>query len=273
MKKLFLLFAFTLYSMTLFCQTQIENAHIKCVYQLTFQPDSTNKNSVLQEEMLLIIGQTHSLFIASNKYYNDSVAKSHSHLFKIDPVLYLEQSGINQKPPSYSRSYIYKNHQKKEINYMLSMMDNYEYYEPFSQLKWILLPDKEEMLGHVCQKAKLFYGGREWEAWFDPEIPIKDGPYTFCGLPGLIVKIQDAKKHYVFELNSITKAPSYYSIYKQDLTTITLSKCDFFEAQRKYKEGIPAMALANTINPDPELIKEVEARQKRKNNPIELKCD
>ncbi|NLF43107.1 MAG: hypothetical protein GX587_10460, partial [Bacteroidales bacterium] len=73
--------------------------------------------------------------------------------------------------------------------------------------------------------------------------------------------------------NSITKAPSYYSIYKQDLTTITLSKCDFFEAQKKYKESIPAMALANTIDPDPELIKEIEARQKRKNNPIELKCD
>jgi len=256
-----------------FCQNPIENAQIKCVYHLTFQPDSTNNKSIYQEEMLLIIGQTHSLFIPSNNFYNDSVYNSYSDLFKIDPALFIEQARINEKPNSFFRYYIYKNHQKKEINYMLYMMPNYEYYEPFSQLKWVLLPDKEDMLGHVCQKAKLFYGGREWEAWFDPEIPIKDGPYTFCGLPGLIVKIQDTKKYYVFELNLITKAPEHYCIYRSDTHTITMNKCDFFEAQRKYKESIPAMALANTLNPDPELIKEIEERQKRKNNPIELKCD
>lgn len=43
-------------------------------------------------------------------------------------------------------------------------------------------------------------GGRDWVAWFTNDIPIQDGPYKFCGLPGLIIKIEDDTKTHKFIL-------------------------------------------------------------------------
>ena len=42
-------------------------------------------------------------------------------------------------------------------------------------------------------------------AWFTSEIPISEGPWKFHGLPGLIVKLHDTKRHYEFELVSFKK--------------------------------------------------------------------
>ena len=44
-------------------------------------------------------------------------------------------------------------------------------------------------------------------AWFTSEIPIQRGPWKFGGLPGLIVKISDAKKEYNFELVKLERTP------------------------------------------------------------------
>ncbi len=48
-------------------------------------------------------------------------------------------------------------------------------------------------------------GGRLWEAWFSPDLPFSEGPYKFSGLPGLIMKVKDARGHYEFTINSLTK--------------------------------------------------------------------
>ena len=47
------------------------------------------------------------------------------------------------------------------------------------------------------------FRGRTWIAWFASEIPISDGPWKFNGLPGLIMEVYDAKKHFHFSLVGI----------------------------------------------------------------------
>jgi hypothetical protein len=39
-----------------------------------------------------------------------------------------------------------------------------------------------------------------WTAWFTKEINVSDGPYKFSGLPGLIVKLEDDRGDYKFDL-------------------------------------------------------------------------
>ncbi|MDR1369104.1 MAG: GLPGLI family protein, partial [Dysgonamonadaceae bacterium] len=65
---------------------------------------------------------------------------------------------------------------------------------------WEILSDTATILGYACQKAQCHYRGRDWEAWFTTEIPISEGPWKFYGLPGLITKLNDRKKHYSFVL-------------------------------------------------------------------------
>lgn len=61
------------------------------------------------------------------------------------------------------------------------------------------------ILGHKCQKATCHWRGRDFVAWFAPDIPIRRGPWLFGGLPGLILKVYDIDRHYTFEAVSIKR--------------------------------------------------------------------
>lgn len=80
-----------------------------------------------------------------------------------------------------------------------------EYEENISKIEWKLLPEKKTLLCYPCQKAIATFRGRTYEAWFTPQIPIKEGPYKFGGLPGLIIQVSDTLNHYTFSCIGIEK--------------------------------------------------------------------
>ena len=86
------------------------------------------------------------------------------------------------------------------------------YEEKWSGQKWTLEADTASFLGHSCQKATCRWRGRDYVAWFAPDIPIRRGPWKFGGLPGLILKIHDADYLYVFEAVAIEKG--HFPIYQ-----------------------------------------------------------
>lgn len=79
------------------------------------------------------------------------------------------------------------------------------YEEKWSGQEWTLEEDTASFLGHSCQKATCRWRGRDYVAWFAPDIPIRRGPWKFGGLPGLIMKIHDVDSLYVFEVVAIEK--------------------------------------------------------------------
>lgn len=57
--------------------------------------------------------------------------------------------------------------------------------------KWKLYKtDSKLIAGYKCFKAGLRWRGRDYTAYYTPEIPTSFGPYKFKGLPGLILSIQ-----------------------------------------------------------------------------------
>ena len=73
-----------------------------------------------------------------------------------------------------------------------------------------------EIAGYTCQKATCRFRGRDYTAWFAVDIPIPQGPWKFCGLPGLILKVYDAKEKYVFECVGIEQHTQAYPIIRLD---------------------------------------------------------
>ncbi len=82
-------------------------------------------------------------------------------------------------------------------------------YNEIVNLDWKIENSKENINNYDCQKATLTFGGRKWIAWFTNQIPISDGPYKFHGLPGLIVKIEDNSKNFIWQLVGNYKITNY----------------------------------------------------------------
>ena len=73
------------------------------------------------------------------------------------------------------------------------------YKEPVIK-NWKLVDEAKVINTIPCKKAEVTFKGRNWIAWYSPEIPLPYGPMKFSGLPGLIIKITDDKGDYDFEL-------------------------------------------------------------------------
>lgn len=80
---------------------------------------------------------------------------------------------------------------------------NAYYTEPANYQKWTLAAERQTILGHECQKATCHWRGRGFVAWFAADIPVRLGPWTFGGLPGLILKLYDTQQLYTWEAVSL----------------------------------------------------------------------
>ena len=69
----------------------------------------------------------------------------------------------------------------------------YEYSEMMPDFQWTFIPDTAmTVLGYQCMAASTEFRGRRYTVWFAPDIPISAGPWKFCGLPGLIMAVEES---------------------------------------------------------------------------------
>lgn len=78
------------------------------------------------------------------------------------------------------------------------------------EMTWKLSPETKIYNNYNLQKATTNFGGRSWTAWFCKDIEIKEGPYKFRGLPGLIFIVEDSLGDFTYHLISNTKLPETY---------------------------------------------------------------
>lgn len=84
-----------------------------------------------------------------------------------------------------------------------NMGNRYRYPVEMADLQWELADSTKTVLGYDCQLATADYHGRKWQVWFAPEIPVQDGPWQLCGLPGLIMEAITADGNYGFIVKGI----------------------------------------------------------------------
>lgn len=184
--------------LTVFIGWTINAQNQRFVYEYKFISDSTAKNEVKTEIMYLDISKKGSKFYSEEKHISDSMREDRIKKGR-------NFTGINFSfiPFVIEKSYPdYKN-----FSFINLTMDRFKVSEERPQ-NWKILPDKQKIGEFDTQKATLDFAGREWNAWFVPDIPIQDGPYKFHGLPGMIIKIQDKTHSHSFALKEIRKLNS-----------------------------------------------------------------
>jgi GLPGLI family protein len=62
----------------------------------------------------------------------------------------------------------------------------------YPDLRWTITEEQKVISNYTCVKATVSYRGRDWTAWFTPEISLAVGPWKLHGLPGLILEAYDA---------------------------------------------------------------------------------
>lgn len=243
-------------------------------YQFTYQPDSTDVNSVKSEEMLLYLGDRSSRFSSAGKAMKDHMLKNR----KKGNRSAAEFSRLQSQVPQTSLHYtIYKHYPSAEMSYTEAIaMDDFRYTQDMNLFQWEIKEEQKEISGYQAQKATASFAGRDYIAWFTPEIPIPDGPYKFNGLPGLILEVRDTRGHYVFELLQFLQLEEPEGVEFNRDDYITTNRKKFLQVKEEYdKDPITAVERAGIkIGFKPgqreRMHKEHLEELKKRNNPLEL---
>lgn len=208
MRKLFFLFLIALFSFAT-AQENKEAAN-RFFYELTFKP---KKDSAKLDKVITILDITDK----NRSVYQDYTVIAQDSIMKIEMEA-IKKSGMMRdfskslKTPKMSAR-IYKTYPEMKIQYVDKIANGFTPtnigYTEDPKFNWNILSDKQKIGEYNTQKATTEFGGRKWTAWFSTDIPFQDGPYKFYGLPGLIVKIEDADKNYSWVLQGNKKVKDY----------------------------------------------------------------
>ena len=201
MKKLICLF---LLGISVFYFSQVQ----RFTYEYKYTNDSLKKDSMKKDFMFLDVTKTGSKFYSKKKFDSDSITlASISTQMKANPGKISVSRSMDGN--SGSDLVIEKTYPDFTIYQLTSIGsgigDNDYKVLDNRKLDWKILSDKQKIGEWDVQKATVNFGGRKWTAWFTTEIPFQDGPYKFHGLPGLIVKMEDASHTHIFELQAVKK--------------------------------------------------------------------
>jgi len=245
----------------------IDSSNFIVLYELNFKQDTTNLDYIISETMYLFIGSSHSMFISKNLFIYFGLIKE----IKSQESFSSWLSNPNNKPPKPKVLYqIIKDFTTGEILYFERIIGtSFKYQEEIYSLHWKLQNISDTILGYHVQQATLEYGGRSWFAWFCPEIPYNDGPYKFCGLPGLILKVYDSDMHYVFEVESIEQVAEYVNFELPEIDYVKTSRHGFLKSKENFRSDIINRAKEAGLSSEAQ---QTAARNlQKKNNPIELR--
>ncbi|GHV56921.1 hypothetical protein FACS1894182_04530 [Bacteroidia bacterium] len=191
----------------------LDHAMIRVYYHFTQKEKAIDEAAFRNDTMTLDIGARMACYYDETKTRKDSIVLSALNSLKPDAIQSINvlkgdyaEAADRIAGEKHEQNYydgttekIYKNRTNGEITITDEIKDNYRCEDPVGSLNWEITSDTTVVLDYACQKAKIRFRGREYEAWFTPEIPVSEGPWKFFGLPGLILMVKDNQGLIAFE--------------------------------------------------------------------------
>lgn len=237
MRYLFILISLLLMSADFYGQT-LDTAKIRVWYDVSYKLRNEDK-ALTQSKEILDIGDRYSCYFnyeaACRTAFIDSVEKANPDMADLTSVI------SDDNTPKSGRGFrIYKNLQADSLIYTDALFSfGFQYGQRLSGLEWEL-EDGDTIISNMhCNKACLELHGRRWTAWYTLEIPISDGPWKLCGLPGLIIQAEEESGIFSFKLNGIEKGIYPICFKERKYTKTTPEKfqkesIDFWHNQLAY---------------------------------------
>ncbi len=228
-------------------------------YELTFKPKK-GIDSLQKAVMILDVTDKKSL-------YRDYLTVSQDSVLKIE-VEKMQKAGVFKdlsksfQMPKFAYK-ITKEYPTMKVNFSERMLNSVFWYNEEPKFNWKISNDKQKIGEYEAQKATTEFGGRKWTAWFTESIPFPDGPYKFSGLPGLIVKIEDAEKNFSWVLTANKPLKEFEELsYSEKLSAqfgarndVTIINRDKFESSFEEYKKDPFASIRAQITPEMKAMK------------------
>jgi GLPGLI family protein len=181
---------------------QTDTAQVLVHYKFSHLRDTTDRDHPYTENMVLFVGKHAGVYRSYDRQLSVALDKK-----KMQEAVANSAGGPvmlkRQITGSGSEYFQYPNDRKmvrKE-----SLFGNFLITEALPVINWQITGDTATFGGLHCQKATCHFKGRDYTAWFCPDLPLHLGPWKLNGLPGVIVEAYDATKDVRFTFDGIEK--------------------------------------------------------------------
>lgn len=245
-----------------------DNASYKITYKFEFAPDNEYPDEKKEALTVLLVGKKHTLFADYYSIISDSVKTelikqgegANAQLSKLLPI---------SKKIKFSPRIVNNYPEKGKALFQETLgKTTYRYIDPSTSVAWTLTDSVKNISGYVCKNAVCDYKGRQYSAWYSPDVALYVGPYTFNGLPGLIFEVRDFDNEFVFTLEGLEQLKVSQPIQVSNRKVAEISRDEFRKIKKNLAEN-PAeilKLLSGKANVSSSAIKGVQSRPF---NPIE----
>lgn len=211
MYRVFLSAVLSCMAISLSAQEILDNtAYYRAEYTYRYKKDSTKTGYHKDTYYLDICKSGHSYFYSRANQYRDSVQKAlladGEHWMEVAEKIRPIPRGVNWSVDKrfVEGKYHYTN--RLSIRFFRAI-------EELAMPQWNLTQDTLTISGYLCYKATAEVAGRNWEAWYTPQIPVSDGPWLLWGLPGLIIHAHDSNRYFKFRCEIVGQLAEPYRVF------------------------------------------------------------
>lgn len=242
-------------------------------YRMTSVADTLHPEAKAEETMMLKVGAKSSVFYSYAKFLADSAVEAGKASGASTDAI-IEQVRNYQVRVQYK---IYKNHPAGKVTTLEQIGSNRFRCEEANEIPaWELLPDTLTLLGYPCRKAVCRFKGRDYEAWFAPDIPRGEGPWKLHGLPGLILKAADSRGEYLFECAGLVQSRRKEAIQYGDAGHEPIARKNLNRQFERYAADPVGYVTASNPNVNIRVVNEGRQSMRPKHtpyNPIEQRTE
>lgn len=209
MKKFYILILMALVAMPLSAKKKKEYPRAEIMVSYSYYEKFLRGGTEVAErnnEYILLSNATQSKFYPPVTEYLDSLNSTPSGRKQYEQMLsavmteVVRTGNYDLVPHRKGDIYVFKNRTDCTVDVyeLMGLTESGCYTEPLAEMQWVIGDSMKTVLGYECMIAHADYHGRQWTVWFTPEVPLQEGPWKLCGLPGLILEASESSGQHAF---------------------------------------------------------------------------
>jgi GLPGLI family protein len=181
-----------------------DTAQLLVHYKFSHVRDTNNRANPYTENMVLFVGKTAGSYKSYDRQLQNALFRKQ---FQEQLISFAGQNfRLDRHITGSGAEYNQFINDKKLVHKEMIGNAPYIMEDVLPLINWHISSSTANFGELHCQKATCHFKGRDYTAWFCPDLPVHVGPWKLNGLPGVIVEAYDIKKDVVFKFDRVEKA-------------------------------------------------------------------